>query len=67
MAKRTIKYMIQTPTKLLKYWRANCDVKILLYDTDPQHPDIKEIFNVIDYLISYTCKGAETTAAEKNI
>ena len=52
---------------MLQSWRANCDVKILLYDTDPAYPDIREIENVSGYVVSYTCKGHLTVKQEKDI
>jgi hypothetical protein len=57
--------MVQTATKLLQLWRGNCDVKIMLYDTNPMNPDITTILQVCDYLVSYATKGAETLAIEK--
>ncbi len=48
---------LQSEMITLQSWRANCDVKILIYETDPNHPDISEISSVIDYIVSYTCKG----------
>ena len=53
--------------KVLQSWRANCDVKVLLYDTDPYHPDMKEISNVIDYIVAYTCKGHITLNKEQKL
>lgn len=51
---------------LLQSWRANCDVKILIYDTHPDYPDLSEISKVSDYIVSYTCKGHMTLSQEKN-
>ena len=58
---------IQTGLLLLQTWRANCDVKILIYDTDPYHPDMNEISSVIDYIAAYTCKGHMTKFKEKEL
>jgi len=63
-ARNTVR-MVQTATKLLQLWRGNCDVKIMLYDTNPMNPDITTILQVCDYLVSYATKGAETLAIEK--
>lgn len=52
---------------LLQSWRANCDIKIILYHSHPVHPDIREIANVIDYVVSYICKGNHTLAQEREI
>ena len=45
---------LQSSMTLLQSWRANCDVKILLYDTDPNYPNLTEKSTVCDYLGSYT-------------
>ena len=58
---------IQSSMSFLQSWRANCDVKVLIYDTDPTFPDLEEISNVCDYIISYTCKGHQTLFQEKDI
>ena len=57
----------QSSMIMLQSWRANCDVKLLLYDTHPKWPDIKEISNVSDYIVSYTCKGHMTQVKERDI
>ena len=51
----------------LQSWRENCDVKILLYETDPNCPNLAEISNVADYVVAYTCKGHQTIRQEKEI
>lgn len=51
---------------LLHGWRANCDVKILLYESDPQNPDPKDIATVTNYIVSYASKGQETLEEEKS-
>ena len=66
--KRTIsKQFNQSSMVMLQSWRANCDIKILLYDTHPLYPDIREIANVSDYVVSYTCKGHLTLIQERDI
>jgi hypothetical protein len=55
----------QTSFNVLQSWRANCDVKILLYETDPKFPDLREISAVSDYIVAYTCKGHVTAFEEK--
>lgn len=65
---RTISQCLnQTSVLMLQAWRANCDGNILLYDTHPMHPDMEEIANVSDYIVSYTCKGHLTLAQERDI
>lgn len=59
--------MLQSSMIALKSWRANCDVKILIYETDPKFPDLEEICKVSDYILSYTCKGHLTLSEEKDI
>ena len=59
------KRLVQSSMIMLHSWRANCDVKILIYDTDPKNPDLGEISKVRDYILSYTCKGHLTIDEEK--
>jgi hypothetical protein len=56
--------MVQSSTKLLRLWRANCDVQLILYRSDPRKPDLFEISKVTDYVVSYACKGNSTTESE---
>lgn len=56
----------QTPLYVLRGWRANCDIKILLYSTHVDHPDLEEIAQVSDYLVAYACKGSETLRVERD-
>lgn len=48
-------------------WRANCDIQVILYNTDPKFPDLREISNVAGYVVSYTCKGNLMMDQEKDI
>ena len=59
------KHLVQSSMIMLQSWRDNCDVKILIYDTDPKNPDLGEIIKVSDYILSYTCKGHLTIDEEK--
>ena len=63
---RNNKRLIQSSAFLLQSWRANCDVQILLYETDPLHPDPSEIAKATDYIVAYACKGVETLQEERN-
>ena len=65
--KRNTKRMNQTPMDLLQCWRANCDMQILIYESDPRNPDPKDIAKVTDYIVAYTCKGNMTTSMESQI
>lgn len=64
---RNTERMVQSSTDLLRCWRGNCDVQILLYDSDPADPDPADIARVTDYIVSYACKGNITHQAEKDI
>lgn len=55
----------QTSKDMLCSWRANCDIQILVYDSDPDNPDVKEISRVTDYVVGYTCKGGTTLQEER--
>jgi hypothetical protein len=57
--------MIQTSLKTLQSWRSNCDVQLILYDSDPRNPDLSELAKVTDYVVSYACKGNCTHEAER--
>ena len=51
------KRMTQLSTIQVQSWRANCDIQLLLYDSDPTKPNINEIVKVADYIVSYITKG----------
>ena len=55
----------QTSLYCLQSWRANCDVSILVYESDPMNPNLAEIANVTNYVITYACKGNATYEIEK--
>lgn len=57
----------QVPLYVLRGWRANCDIKILLYSTRVDDPDLEEIAQVSDYIVAYACKGSETLKVEREI
>jgi hypothetical protein len=59
------KRYLTSATYALQSWRANCDIQLLLYDSDPSNPDPSELATVTDYVVSYTCKGNESTLEEK--
>lgn len=59
--------VVQHSKTFLKIWRGNCDVKLLLYESDPSCPDVDEIDNVVRYIVAYTGKGNKTHTQEKNI
>ena len=57
--------MNQTSSYLLQSWRANCDVKVLIYDHDPRQINPEDIANVTDYVVSYVNKANQTFLQEK--
>ncbi len=57
----------QTSLYCLQSWRANCDISILIYESDPKNPDPSEIAKVTDYVVNTACKGNLTLAIEKKI
>ena len=46
----------QLSVPMLRAWRANCDIQLLLYNTNPLYPDITEIESVTRYVVAYTSK-----------
>jgi hypothetical protein len=40
-------------------------VKVLLYESDPKHPDARDFAKVTNYLVTYASKGAELVEAER--
>ena len=54
----------QTALSLLQSWRGNCDVQILIYDSNPDEPNLAEISKVTDYVVAYSCKGNATLREE---
>ena len=57
--------MVQSSMDIVRSWRANCDVQILLYKSDPMRPDPAEIAKITDYIVAYACKGNATMATER--
>ena len=55
----------QTSVDMLRSWRGNCDVQIIVYDSHPDCVDIREISKVTDYVVAYSCKGNCTLREEK--
>ena len=63
--KRNNERFNQTSLYCLQSWCANCDIQIIVYDTDPKNPDFSEIAKVSDYVVNYACKGNTTLSIEK--
>ncbi len=58
--------VVQHSRILLRTWRANSDIKLLLYYSDPSCPDISRIEDVCWYVVTYTKKQHNTTQSEKD-
>ena len=56
---------VQSSLSFVQSWRANCDIQILLYDSDPKCPNPEDIGRVTDYIVAYACKGNETIVQER--
>ena len=59
--------MVQSSLNLMRMWRANCDVQLLLFESDPRNPDLLEMSKVTDYVVSYTCKGNLSMESEVDV
>ena len=46
------KRSVQYSRTLLKGWRANCDIKLLLYFSNPDLPDVGEIEDICKYVVA---------------
>jgi hypothetical protein len=57
--------LVQHSRSLLRRWRANCDIKLLLYYSNPNCPDISEIEHVCRNVVAYTGKRHGTSQKEK--
>ena len=47
----------QNSRTLLKGWRANSDIELLLYFSNPDLPDVGDIEDVCKYVVAYTGKA----------
>jgi hypothetical protein len=56
--------VVQHSRALLRGWRANCDIKHLLYYSNPHCSDISEIEDVSRYVVSYMGKRHNTSQAD---
>ncbi len=64
---RNNKRTVQSSLYLLQGWRANCDIQLILYDSDPTNPDCEELAKVTDYVVAYASKGNYSLQGEKEI
>ena len=60
--KRNNLRMIQTPLHVLRGWRGNCDIKVLLYDCHEGQPTPEDIAEVTDYVVAYEVRFARNRA-----
>ena len=65
--KRNHTRFLQTSIVTLQAWRGNCDIQILIYESEPHYPDCEEIAQVTDYIVGYATKGNVTLKVEKDI
>ena len=64
--KRNNEGFAQTSLYCLQSWRANCDVSLSMYWSDPRNPDLAEKAKATDYVVYYACKGNATLAVERD-
>lgn len=65
MVRTKSRKVVQHSEIALQGWRANIDVQILVYRSDPNNPDITEIENVCKYVVAYAGKKNHTSKQEK--
>jgi hypothetical protein len=58
--------IVQHSRALVQTWRANADVQLLIYRSDPSMPDLGEIEAVSRYCVAYAGKRYQTTKDEKD-
>ncbi len=59
------KQAVQHSRTLLRGWQENCDIKLLLYFSNLNLPDIGKIEDVCKYVVAYTGKRNHTSQQEK--
>lgn len=57
--------VVQTSLFLCQSWRANVDFQVLLPDGNPSETCFQDISQLVDYVVSYICKGTESQVEEK--
>jgi hypothetical protein len=62
---RNNRRITQASTYIMRGWRANCDIQLLLYKSAPLDIDAADVSRVTNYVVSYACKGNETVVEEK--
>ena len=41
-------------------FEGNCDIQIMIYESDPDNFDLRDISKVTDYVVAYSCKRNAT-------
>jgi hypothetical protein len=62
---RNTKTIIQSSKYLIRGWRGNCDIQLLIYKSAPDDVDPTDVSRVTNYIVSYACKGSESVVDEK--
>ena len=67
MKRNHSKWLVQHSKTLLQIWRGNVDVKCLIFNTDPDWPNLNEIDAIIAYICAYTVKKSKSMKEEREI
>ena len=59
------RWVVQASMFLVQGWRANCDLQVLLCDSDPKNPLPEDAGRVTDCIVACQCKGNETYFQER--
>ena len=62
---RNNRRITQSSSYLMRGWRGNCDVQLLIYKSPPDNIDPSDVSRVTNYIVSYACKGSESAVEEK--
>ena len=57
--------VVQTSIYLVRGWRANVDIQMLLHDSTDDELCSIDIAGVTDYVVGYICKGNESQIQQK--
>ena len=57
--------LVQTSVYQCRSFRANVDCQLLIFDKDPENCCPSDIAHVVDYVVSYVCRGSEAQVREK--
>ena len=61
--KRDHPMMTQFSENLVRSWRANCDLSVILSKGDPDNPPMRDIIPVSNYICRYATKGSQSSSA----